>query len=83
MKRKVKPNLSKLRAGEVLHLNYLRVYHEVLKHEDILDIELDDIYAAVVFVLQRRLSKCKLQEVPDPVDIEVLVKETMDRLVVK
>lgn len=81
MARKVSKTIPvKVRSKDILNLDYLRVYHEVLKHEDVLDIDLDQIYAATVCVLQRKLNKSKLVEKPDPTDIEIIVKEVMDKL---
>lgn len=75
-----KARVVKVRPKEVVHLDYLRVYHEVLKHEDVLDIELDQIFGATMTVVQRRLSKGKLNDAPDPTDVEIMVKEVMDKL---
>lgn len=82
MSHKAKFNSTKQRAKEVFHLDYLRVYHEVLKHEDVLDIDLDVIYTAVVQTLRSKIGKTKTDGVPDPIEIEILVKEVMDKLVV-
>lgn len=65
---------------EVIHLDYLRVYHEVLKHEDVLDIELDQIFDATVSVVQDKLAKGKLTEQPEPESVEIMVKEVMEKL---
>lgn len=78
--RKPKFNSAKIRKSEVVHLDYLRVYHEVLKYEDVLDIELDRIFDATVAVVQRKLGLGKLDTVPDSVSFEVMVREVMDRL---
>lgn len=78
--RKPKFNPAKTRRSEIIHLDYLRVYHEVLKHEDVLDIELDTIFDATLFVVQRKLGQGKLDTTPDPLNIEILVKEVMDKL---
>lgn len=81
MTRKAKFAGSKSRSKEIVHLDYLRVYHEVLKYEDVLDIDLDTIFNAVMANLQRKLAKDKLCEVPDPTDIEIIIKEVMDKLI--
>jgi len=65
---------------EVVHLGYLAVYHEVLKHEDILDIELSEIYNVVQEVIRENLVKLKMSNEPDGTDIEILVSEVMSRL---
>jgi hypothetical protein len=81
MSRKAKFAGSKTRAKEIIHLDYLRVYHEVLKYEEVMDIDLDTIFNAVMVNLQRKLAKDKLTEVPDPIEIEIIIKEVMDKLV--
>lgn len=81
--KKVKTNLNKPEPRKVIHLNYLRVYHEVLKHEEILDIELDDIFNATVEVIDGHLVKMKMSVEPEAEDIEVLVSEVMQRLTQK
>jgi hypothetical protein len=81
MTRKVKFAGAKSRTKEIVHLDYLRVYHELLKYEEVMDIELDVIYDAVVGNLQRKLAKGKLCDVPDSVEIEIIIKEVMDKLV--
>uniref|UniRef100_A0AAU8KXC0 Uncharacterized protein n=1 Tax=Pantoea phage Survivor TaxID=3232176 RepID=A0AAU8KXC0_9CAUD len=80
---KVKPNLNKPAPKPVVHLDYLRVYHEVLKHEDVLDIELDDIFAATMRVLEDNLAKSKLSKEPDNLAVEILVSKVMEELVDK
>lgn len=80
MTRKAKFAGSKSRNKEIIHLDYLRVYHEVLKYEEVLDIDLDTIYEAVISNLQRKVARDKLTEVPDPVEIEIIIKEVMDKL---
>lgn len=69
------------RVKEIVHLDYLRVYHEVLKYEEILDIDLDTIYNAVLVCFQRKLAKDKMSDVPETIDIEIMIKEVMDKLV--
>lgn len=81
MSRKAKFTGIKSRAKEIVHLDYLRVYHEVLKYEEILDIDLDTIYNAVLACFQCKLAKDKMSDVPDPIDIEIMIKEVMDKLV--
>lgn len=80
MTRKAKFAGSKSRSKEIVHLDYLRVYHEVLKYEEVMDIDLDTIFNAVMSNLQRKLAKDKLSEIPDPTDIEIIIKEVMDKL---
>jgi len=80
MSHKAKFPVSKSRAKAVVHLDYLRVYHELLKYEDVLDIDIDSIYEAVVDNINRKLAKAKLNTPPDPSEIEIIIKEVMDKL---
>lgn len=81
--KKNKPNLNRPAPRPVVHLDYLRVYHEVLKHEEILDYELDDIFNATIKVLETNLVDKKLSQQPDGYNIEVLVSLVMEELVDK
>lgn len=78
--KKVKPNLNKPEPRKVIHLSYIRVYHEVLKHEEILDVELDDIFNATIAVMDENLAKLKMSVEPEDEDVEILVSEVMKRL---
>lgn len=80
MSHKAKFPVSKARTKAVVHLDYLRVYHELLKYEDVLDIDIDHIYEAVIDNINRKLAKTKLNGVPDPSEIEIIIKEVMDKL---
>lgn len=79
--KKVKVNLNKPAPRPVVHLEYLRVYHEVLKHEEVLDYDLDDIFNATIKVLEANLVDKKLSQQPDGYDVEVLVSLVMEELV--
>ena len=78
---KVKRNLNKPAPKPVVHLDYLRVYHEVLKHEEVLDYDLDDIFNATIKVLEENLVDKKLSQQPNGYDVEVLVSLVMEELV--
>lgn len=80
MTRKAKFTGSKSRIKEIIHLDYFRVYHEVLKYEEVLDIDLDTIFKAVISNLQRKLAKDKLCDIPDPMHIDIIAKEVVDKL---
>lgn len=79
--KKVKANLNKPAPRPVVHLDYLRVYHEVLKHEEVLDYDLDLIFDATIKVLQDNLADKKLSQQPDGYNVEVLVSLVMEELV--
>lgn len=81
--KKNKPNLNRPAPRPVVHLDYLRVYHEVLKHEEILDYDLDKIFDATIKVLETNLVDKKLSQRPDGYNIEVLVSLVMEELVDK
>lgn len=80
---KVKRNLNKPAPRPVVHLDYLRVYHEVLKHEEVLDIDLDVIFQGTIKVLEENLVDKKLSQEPNGYDVEVLVSLVMEELVDK
>lgn len=81
--KKTKPNLNRPAPRPVVHLDYLRVYHEVLKHEEVLDYDLDKIFDATIKVLETNLIDKKLSQKPDGYNIEVLVSLVMEELVDK
>lgn len=81
--KKVKVNLNKPAPRPVVHLDYLRVYHEVLKHEEVLDYDLDVIFDATIKVLETNLVDKKLSQQPNGYDVEVLVSLVMEELVDK
>lgn len=81
--KKVKANLNKPGPRPVVHLDYLRVYHEVLKHEEVLDYDLDVIFDATIKVLETNLVDKKLSQQPNGYDVEVLVSLVMEELVDK
>lgn len=78
--KKVKPNTSRPAVKEIVHVHWLKAYHEVLKHEEVLDIELDVIYGAFSDVIKDNIIKSKMSEEPDNTDIEILVSKVMHQL---
>ncbi|QGH72120.1 hypothetical protein N1M2_260 [Klebsiella phage N1M2] len=44
--KKVKMNEQSISRREMIHLDYLNVYNEVLKHEEVLDLDIDIILEA-------------------------------------
>lgn len=80
VEKKVKPNLNKPPVRPVLHINYLRVYHEVLKFEEVMDIELDKIFNKTMDVIQSHIESGKMGQEPHDDFIDDLVFEIIDQL---
>lgn len=78
--KKIKPNTSRPPAKPVLHVQWLRAYHEVLKHEDVLDVELDVIYDAFQDVIKDTSVSAKMSDEPDGMAIEIVVSKVMEQL---
>lgn len=71
---------AKGRGKKVIHVEYTRVYHELLKFEEVLDIDLDRIYQAYLKSLADFRIVKDLSQVPDKKDIEILIYNILDRL---
>lgn len=76
--KKVKSNLNKPEPRPIIHVNYLQVYHEVLKHEEVLDVELDVIFGHVQTVFDESLTASGMVKPPSPEAIEQLVSKSLD-----
>lgn len=72
--------LAKVRSKEVIHMDYFDVYHGVLKFEEVLDHDIDEILEAVKTVLSRKQRKVKLVAPPSESEIETLIKEVLDQV---
>lgn len=70
----------KSRGKKVIHVEYTRAYHELLKFEEVLDIDLDRIYQAYLKSLADFRIVKDLSQVPEKKDIELLIYNTLDRL---
>lgn len=70
----------KRKGKKVIHVEYTRAYHELLKFEEVLDIELDRIYQAFLKSLADFRKDRDLSKVPSLKDIELLIYKTLDRL---
>jgi hypothetical protein len=78
--KKIKPNNNRPPARPIVHLDILRVYHEVLKFEEVADIELDTIFAKTISVIESKLDEVKLTDKPDEDFLDDLIFEIVDQL---
>lgn len=79
--KKVKPNLNRPEARPVINLGYLKVYNEVLKFEEVQDIDLDTIHSVILGTFVDEVNERKLSPEPDQFEIETLVEKIVDKLV--
>lgn len=78
--KKVKMNEQSISRREMIHLDYLNVYNEVLKHEEVLDLDIDIILEATKTVFSNELSLSKLASSPTPEELEALVEKVLVHL---
>lgn len=78
--KKVKMNEQSISRREMIHLDYLNVYNEVLKYEEVLDLDIDIILEAAKTVFRNELSLSKLATSPTQEELEVLVKKVLEHL---
>lgn len=78
--KKVKQNTQSINRREMIHMDYLNVYNEVLKHEEVLDMDIDVILESTKTVLQNELSLSKLASTPTPEELEALVDKVLDHI---
>lgn len=78
--KKVKMNEQSISRREMIHLDYLNVYNEVLKYEEVLDLDIDIILEATKTVFSNELSLSKLATSPTQEELEVLVKKVLEHL---
>lgn len=82
-KKKSTSNIIKqnnIKRHEVIHIGYLSVYHEVLKYEEVLDLDIDIIFETTMNVIKDKLNKGYLDSLPDKSDIRNLVNTVIDKL---
>lgn len=78
--KKVKANPNSVNRREMIHMDYLNVYNEVLKHDEVLDIDIDVILTVTKDVLAEELSLSKLSTAPDAFELEGLKDKILDKL---
>lgn len=80
-KPKVKVNLNKPAKRPIVNIQYFRVYNEVLKFEEVMDIDLDIIAEVVIDVMTDAAMESKLGDEPTESQIEALVSKIVDELI--
>lgn len=78
---KVKANPNKPAKRPIVNIQYFHVYNEVLKFEEVMDIDLDIIASAVIDVMTEAALDNKLGDEPTEGQIETLVAQIVDKLV--
>lgn len=78
--KKTKVNPAKVNRREMIHMDYLNVYNEVLKFEEVVDLDIDFILGVTKEVLSEELSLSKLSSTPSPHELEALAEKILDRI---
>lgn len=71
------------RGNKNVHIEYLRVYNDILKYEDVLDFELDYIYQTYLRVLAKLRSQIDFTKPPKQKDLDFLRDKVLDAIVNK
>lgn len=79
-KKKPKQNTERVNRREMVHMDYLNVYNEVLKYEEVLDLDIDLILDVTKTVLGRELSLSKLASSPGPEELAELATKVIDEI---
>lgn len=79
-KPKVKVNINKPAKRPIVNIQYFKVYNEVLKFEEVMDIDLDRICEVIIDVMTDAAMESKLGDAPTTEQIEVLVAKIVDIL---
>lgn len=78
--KKSKQNPVSISRREMIHLDYLNVYNEVLKYDEIIDLDIDLILDITKSVFQRELSLSKLASSPTPEELHALAIKVIDEI---
>lgn len=78
--KKIKQNVERVNRREMVHIDYLNVYNEVLKFEEVLDIDIDVILDVTKSVFSRELSLSKLASSPTQDELQALTHQIIDEL---
>lgn len=78
--KKSKQNPVSISRREMIHLDYLNVYNEVLKYDEVLDLDIDLILDVTKSVFQRELSLSKLASSPTPEELHALAIKVIDEI---
>lgn len=68
------------RKAKVVHIEYFRAYNEVLKHDEVIDINIDLIFQTYLRVIADLRSKKDLISGPTQTDIDLVKGLLLDRL---
>lgn len=72
--------MGKKRQRKLIHVEYIRAYHNILKYEEVIDIELDIIYQTYLNVIARLRSEIDLTKSPEKNDILYVEELVIDKL---
>lgn len=72
--------MSRKRARKLIHVEYIRAYHNILKYEEVIDIELDIIYQTYLNVIAKLRSEIDLTKSPEKNDILYVEELVIDKL---
>lgn len=78
--KKVKANPNSVSRREMIHMDYINVYNEVLKFEEVVDVDIDHILSCTKDVLAEELSLTKLASSPSSEELETLADKILDRV---
>lgn len=68
------------RSAKTIHVEYTRAYHETLKYEEVLNIDLDRIYQTYLKVLAEMRATKDLSRAPHQSDIDRIVDAILDKI---
>lgn len=72
--------MGKKRQRKLIHVEYIRAYHNILKYEEVIDIELDIIYQTYLNVIAKLRSEIDLTKSPEKNDILYVEELVIDKL---
>lgn len=61
------------KSKKIIHIEYIRVYHEILKFEEVIDIDIDRIFQAYLKLLADVRKIKNLSKPPTRFDIDCMV----------
>ncbi|AEV89454.1 hypothetical protein OBP_017 [Pseudomonas phage OBP] len=78
--KKVKQNVERVNRREMIHMDFLDVYNEVLKYEEVIDLDIDLILDVTKSVFARELSLSKLASSPTPEELHDMATKIIDEI---
>lgn len=73
----------KKRGHKNIHVEYLRVYHEILKYEDVIDIDIDHIYQTCIKVIANSRDTIDFTRPPRQRDLDKIKHKILDLLLLE